>query len=87
MPLWHIYHPQGTYGDHESKAALAKAITSVYTEVGLPAFYVNVYFHPIAGENIWIRRPAANPSQERRSLLGAAFCSLCGREYRCQHGW
>ncbi len=54
MPLWHVYHPANTFNDYATKAALAKSITQIYTDVGLPAFYVNVYFHKIPGEDIWI---------------------------------
>ena len=54
MPIWHIYHPKGTFDDFEPKNALVRDITKLYTDVGLPPFYVNVYFHPLDGENIWI---------------------------------
>ena len=44
MPLWQIYHPAGTFEDLASKEAFAKDITKMYTEIGLPAFYVVVNF-------------------------------------------
>ncbi|KAH7138672.1 putative oxalocrotonate tautomerase [Dendryphion nanum] len=40
MPLWNIYHPEGTFEDNASKEAFAKDITVFYTNIGLPAFYV-----------------------------------------------
>lgn len=52
MPLWNIYHPPSTFTS--TKSALAKAITEIYTGVGLPAFYVNVYFQPIEPESCYI---------------------------------
>lgn len=45
MPLWQIYHPVGTFEDDTSKQAFAKTITQMYTNVGLPSFYVVVHFH------------------------------------------
>lgn len=45
MPLWQIYHPAGTFEDDASKQAFAKDITQMYTELGLPSFYVVAYFH------------------------------------------
>lgn len=45
MPIWHVLHPSTVYTDPAEKAALAKAITGLYTDAGLPAFYVNVFFH------------------------------------------
>jgi hypothetical protein len=44
MPLWLIFHPDGTFEDDASKEALAADITKIYTGVGLPAFYVVANF-------------------------------------------
>ena len=44
MPLWLIYHPEGTFPTPEAKQALVSSITSLYTGGGLPAFYVVVQF-------------------------------------------
>lgn len=44
MPLWLIFHPEGTFEDVASKEALAADITKIYTGVGLPAFYVVTNF-------------------------------------------
>ncbi|KAJ6008803.1 hypothetical protein N7522_003819 [Penicillium canescens] len=44
MPDWRIYHPSGTFTDPDQREKLSQAITSIYTRVGLPAFYVVVLF-------------------------------------------
>lgn len=44
MPLWLIFHPDGTFEDDASKEALAADIVKIYTGVGLPAFYVVTNF-------------------------------------------
>ncbi|KAF2004889.1 hypothetical protein P154DRAFT_560302 [Amniculicola lignicola CBS 123094] len=62
MPLWIIYHPQGVYETTEEKQTIAKTITSMYTSVGLPAFYVNVFFMPLPPTSFFIGgvpRPSA----------------------------
>ncbi|KAH7094305.1 putative oxalocrotonate tautomerase [Paraphoma chrysanthemicola] len=54
MPLWIIYHPPSTFTTPESKQTFAQAITNIYTQVPLPAFYVNVLFQPIAADSFYI---------------------------------
>ncbi|KAK3216290.1 hypothetical protein GRF29_8g2884852 [Pseudopithomyces chartarum] len=54
MPLWTIYHPRSTFTSEDEKSSLAQAITSLYTAVPLPAFYVNVLFVPLDPTNIYI---------------------------------
>ena len=49
MPLWLIYHPTGTFEDNATKQALSRDITAMYTDRGLPAFYVAVNFIKLAG--------------------------------------
>ncbi|KJZ70931.1 hypothetical protein HIM_09682 [Hirsutella minnesotensis 3608] len=44
MPHWLVFHPVSTFETEESKAALAKDITSYYTDRGMPAFYVVMHF-------------------------------------------
>ncbi|RAK90881.1 hypothetical protein BO79DRAFT_142561 [Aspergillus costaricaensis CBS 115574] len=44
MPDWRIYHPTGTFTSPDQRENLSKAVTSIYTDVGLPAFYVVVLF-------------------------------------------
>jgi phenylpyruvate tautomerase PptA (4-oxalocrotonate tautomerase family) len=64
MPLWTIYHPPSTFTSAETKAALARAITAIYTVVPLPAFYVNVLFQPIEASSFYIggvARPTSTP--------------------------
>ena len=53
MPLWNIHHTPNLFTDAE-KNALASAITSVYTSVGLPRFYVVVLFSEIASSNFYV---------------------------------
>jgi hypothetical protein len=54
MPLWTIYHPPSTFTSPETRSALARAITAIYTAVPLPAFYVNVLFQPIEASSFYI---------------------------------
>lgn len=64
MPLWLVYHPQGTFTTAESKHALAADITSIYTGLGLPAFYVVVNFVPPAATDNFVggtNSPASKP--------------------------
>jgi len=64
MPLWRIYHPEGTFVSPTHKKGLADSITSIYTSGGLPAFYVVVLFIPLSPSNIYVggqTRPAPPP--------------------------
>lgn len=55
MPLWVIYHPDGTFEDDASKEPFAKDITKFYSEkVGLPAFYVSVCFVKLSNNTLWV---------------------------------
>ncbi|KAJ5776585.1 uncharacterized protein N7511_001596 [Penicillium nucicola] len=54
MPLWQIYHPPGTYTDQASKTSFAADITKMYTEMGLPAFYVVTNFIPLPKDDIFV---------------------------------
>lgn len=53
MPLWRIYHSTTVFTDSQ-KASLAATITKLYTDVGLPAFYTNVVFIPLAASSIYV---------------------------------
>lgn len=53
MPMHRIYTASGLYSATE-KQALAKAITKIYTDFGLPAFYVGVFFIDIPEESFFI---------------------------------
>ena len=66
MPLWTIYHPPSTFTTEASKADLAKAITEIYTQVPMRAFYVNVLFQPIDPASFYIGGvPRPSPHTER----------------------
>ena len=54
MPLWLIFHPDGTFEDDASKEALAADITKIYTSVGLPAFYVITNFIKMPGNTMLV---------------------------------
>lgn len=54
MPLWLIFHPEGTFEDLPSKKALTQDITKIYTEIGLPAFYVVVNFLKMPPGDTWV---------------------------------
>ncbi|MFF2617938.1 tautomerase family protein [Kitasatospora sp. NPDC058046] len=53
MPLWHVYHPPGTY-DPGQKKQLSTDITGFYTRFGLPRFYVVVIFHEVAADSFHV---------------------------------
>jgi hypothetical protein len=55
MPLWQIFHPEGTFPDEESKRAFSADITKQYTtKVGLPAFYVVVQYFKMPAGDQWV---------------------------------
>lgn len=60
MPLWIVFHPEGTFNTHESKQSLAADITSFYTRIGLPAFWVVMEFVTIPRSNTFVG--GQNPS-------------------------
>jgi hypothetical protein len=43
MPLWRIYSHPSTFSPSQ-REGLAKSITKLYVDIGLPPFYVNVLF-------------------------------------------
>ena len=53
MPLWRIYHESSVFTDAQ-KASLAKTITKLYYDIGLPAFYTNVIFIPVSASSIYV---------------------------------
>lgn len=69
MPLWLIYHPEGTFPSPESKQALARDITSYYTAAGLPAFYVVVKFIPVPHENTFIGGENPPPPADEKPFI------------------
>ncbi|KAK6209806.1 hypothetical protein QIS74_11390 [Colletotrichum tabaci] len=54
MPLWIIYHPEGTFEDDASKEAFSADITKFYTNIGLPAFYVVANFIKLPQGAMWV---------------------------------
>ncbi|KAF3006017.1 hypothetical protein E8E13_010612 [Curvularia kusanoi] len=54
MPLWLVFHPEGTFEDDASKEALVSDVTEIYTGVGLPAFYVVVNFIKMPENTMWV---------------------------------
>ncbi|PKS12437.1 hypothetical protein jhhlp_000643 [Lomentospora prolificans] len=55
MPLWQVYHPEGTFATEASKQAFAQDITNIYTtKLNLPAFYVVVNFIPFLPSNMYV---------------------------------
>jgi len=53
MPLWRIFHPPHAFTPAQ-KSHLATSITTVYAGIGLPAFYVNVFFISLPPTDIYI---------------------------------
>jgi Putative oxalocrotonate tautomerase enzyme len=53
MPLWRIFANPNTFSLSQ-REGIAKAITGLYTDIGLPAFYVNVIFFDIGEDSLWI---------------------------------
>lgn len=88
MPLWHIYHPPQVFPDAASKASLAKDITAIYTRLGMPAFYVNVLFHPTPGDTLFLGGvPQSLPSGETdATTLPRPFVRLVGEHIAWNSG-
>jgi phenylpyruvate tautomerase PptA (4-oxalocrotonate tautomerase family) len=53
MPFWKLYHPTGAFTPADKKA-LAERITTLYTNAGLPKFYVGVVFQEVAPDSFFI---------------------------------
>lgn len=54
MPLWVVFHSPESFTTDEEKQAFAKDITTLYTSVGLPAFYVVIEFIQQPHGNTWV---------------------------------
>ncbi|KAF7924939.1 uncharacterized protein EAE98_007027 [Botrytis deweyae] len=54
MPFWNIYYTKNAFDDENSKKSLSQDITKLYTEVGLPAFYVVVVFTEVSDVNMYV---------------------------------
>jgi len=59
MPLWAIYHNPDAFTDVQ-KEALAVSITKIYTDFGLPKFYVGIVFVPTPARSFFISAEPAN---------------------------
>lgn len=57
MPVWIIYHSADAFSVSD-KEHLAAGITKIYTDVGLPAFYVNTVFQSMPSGDIFIGEKA-----------------------------
>lgn len=60
-----IFHPPGTFEDETTKGALAKSITSNYTRLGMPAFYVVVNFIKTSPSDQWLGGEMASTRSTR----------------------
>ncbi|KAK0726146.1 putative oxalocrotonate tautomerase [Lasiosphaeris hirsuta] len=63
MPLWLVFHPEGTFKTTETKQALAADITTLYTGGGLPAFYVVVNFITLPHTSIFVGGENTSPDK------------------------
>ncbi|KAH7130403.1 putative oxalocrotonate tautomerase [Dendryphion nanum] len=67
MPLFIFYHPLTAFSTPESKHALAKDITDLYSPP-LPPFYVDVVFIKVEPDRFYVAgspRPSSNSSANR----------------------
>ncbi|KAH8803702.1 putative oxalocrotonate tautomerase [Xylogone sp. PMI_703] len=53
MPLWTIYHPPNAFSDEQMKS-LSEDITKIYTDGGVPKFYVGVLYVPVSKERFYM---------------------------------
>ncbi|EED14410.1 conserved hypothetical protein [Talaromyces stipitatus ATCC 10500] len=53
MPYWKIYHGLDTL-EPSDKTTLSKSITEYYTSLGLPAFYVNIFYFPLPEQEFYV---------------------------------
>jgi hypothetical protein len=53
MPFWRIFAHPDTFS-YEQRKGLTAAITKLYTDVGLPAFYVIVIFINAGEDQVWM---------------------------------
>lgn len=54
MPLWNIFHTSSIFTSEATRTELASAITKLYTDGGLPDFYVVVQFIPLPPTNVFV---------------------------------
>ncbi|KAL1629740.1 hypothetical protein SLS56_005263 [Neofusicoccum ribis] len=78
MPLWRIFHPSNTFTTAEERDALSADITSIYTNVGLPAFYVIVIFNTLPAEKIHVGG-VSNDKPGQTPFIRIAFENIARR--------
>ena len=66
MPLNRIYTPAGLLSQAD-KQSLARSFTQIYTDAGLPAFYVNVFFNEVPKESFFIGGESAAASSSQNA--------------------
>ena len=54
MPLWIVYHPANAFADKATKKAFSEKITKIYTDSGLPPFYVVVLFQLVEQDSCFV---------------------------------
>lgn len=64
MPFWKIYHSPNTL-TQEDKSTLSASITQYYVSIGLPAFYVNVFYLPLGSDDFFV---GGNPQSKKVSI-------------------
>ena len=58
MPLWNIYHTSPIFTSEATRTDFASTITKLYTDGGLPGFYVVVQFIPLPPTNVFVAATA-----------------------------
>ncbi|UJR13203.1 hypothetical protein I4U23_000225 [Adineta vaga] len=53
MPLHRIFHPPSAFSSSD-KATISERITTLYTDHGLPAFYVVILFTPVESDSFFV---------------------------------
>jgi len=53
MPMWKVYYSEGAYTAEDTQE-FAEAITGLYTQYNLPAFYVTALFHELPADMFYI---------------------------------
>ncbi|MEJ7928312.1 tautomerase family protein, partial [Sphingobium sp. AN641] len=53
MPFWRIYHPENAYSTEE-KHRFSEIVTSLYTNIPIPKFYVVCFFEEVKNGNLFV---------------------------------
>jgi hypothetical protein len=54
MPRWVTHHLKHAFGDEKSKKSFSQDITKLYTDIGLPAFYVVIVLTEVSDVNMYV---------------------------------